>query len=319
VEGNRWRDIALTAIAPAAWGTTYFVTQQFLPPDRPLFSAVMRALPIGLVLLALRRQLPRGEWWWRSLVLGLCNIGLFYPLIFLSAYGLPGGLASTIQAVNPLVVIALAWPMVGERATPFRLAGAGVGLVGVALLVWQTPEGITTLGLAGAFGSMLISAVGFLLIKRWTPPTDMLTLVSWQLVLGGLFLVPVAAMAEGPPPALDRDAVLGFVWMGVIGGGVAQWCWFRGLRRMPAGSVATIGLINPVVGILLGVGLANEAFGPMQAVGITLVLAGVIAGQGVLRPPGEVRRSGDPNIGARRAVSFEQEGRFIVTDGRTDT
>ena len=69
------------------------MTEEFLPPDRPMFAALMRALPAGLLLLAFTRTLPRGEWWWKSAVLGLCNIGLFFPLIFLSAYGLPGGLA----------------------------------------------------------------------------------------------------------------------------------------------------------------------------------------------------------------------------------
>lgn len=294
MEDTRWRDVAVTALAPAAWGSTYFVTQELLPPDRPLFSAVMRALPIGIVMLALRPQLPRGRWWWRTCALGLCNIGLFFPLIFLSAYGLPGGLAATIQAVNPLVVIALAWPMVGERASGFRLIGAAVGLAGVTLLVRQTPGGITVLGLAGAFGSVLVSAVGFLLIKRWTPPTDMLTLVSWQLVAGGLLLLPLSVAWEGPPPALDRGAVIGFVWIGVIGTGAAQWCWFRGLRRMPAGSVATIGLVTPVVGIALGVAFAGEAFGPWQAVGIALVLGGVVAGQRPPRPP----RRGEPVAGS---------------------
>ncbi|HEY1118049.1 MAG TPA: EamA family transporter [Acidimicrobiales bacterium] len=293
--------MALTAFAPAAWGSTYVVTQELLPPDRPLFSAVMRALPVGLLMLALRPQLPRGRWWWRSCVLGLCNIGLFFPLLFLSAYGLPGGLAATIQAVNPLVVIALAWPMVGERATVHRMVGAAIGLVGVALLVQQTPEGITALGLVGAFGSVLISAVGFLLVKRWTPPVDMLTLVSWQLVAGGLVLLPLSLAWEGPPPALDRDAVLGFLWIGAIGTGVAQWCWFRGVRRMPAGSVAAIGLLTPAVGIGLGVAFAGETFGPSQAVGVALVLGGVVAGQ---RPPRPPRRGApDANRGlAQKAI-----------------
>ena len=63
--------IFLTAVAPAAWGTTYIVTEKFLPPDRPLFAALVRALPIGLVLLAWRRQLPRGDWWWKAIVLAV--------------------------------------------------------------------------------------------------------------------------------------------------------------------------------------------------------------------------------------------------------
>ncbi len=201
--------ILLTAIAPAAWGTTYIVTEKFLPPDRPLFAALIRALPIGLAFLAWRRTLPKGSWWWKALVLGVCNIALFFPLIFLSAYHLPGGLASMIQAISPLVIMGMAWLIIGERATVLRVVAALVGLAGVILLVLQSPDGVTLLGLAGGFGSVLLSAVGFVLIKRWNPPVDMITLVSWQLVAGGLLLLPVALLIEGAPPAIDLAAAAG--------------------------------------------------------------------------------------------------------------
>ena len=95
VEDTSLRTLLITAVAPIAWGTTYIVTENFLPPDRPLFAAAARALPAGLVLLAFRRQLPRGDWWWKATLLGVCNIGLFFPLLFLAAYQLPGGLAAT--------------------------------------------------------------------------------------------------------------------------------------------------------------------------------------------------------------------------------
>lgn len=301
MEDNRvgLRLVLLTAVAPAAWGSTYIVTERFLPPDRPLFAAVVRALPIGLALLAWTRRLPRGDWWWRSVVLGLCNIGLFFPLIFLSAYHLPGGLASTIQAISPLAVMALAWPMIGERPRAFRVGAAVVGLVGVGLLVWKTPEGVTALGLAGAFGSVAVSAVGFVLIKRWEPPVDMLTLVSWQLVVGGVAILPVALLVEGAPPALDLPAVLGLAWIAVMGTGVAYYCWFRALRAMPAGAVSLIGLVNPVVGTALGVAFAAEAFGLPQALGMLLVLGGVVAGQPAVhqvlrRRAGLARRAQSP-------------------------
>ena len=65
----------------------------------------------------------------------------------------------------------------------------------------------------------------------------------------------------------------------VAGTGLAYWCWFTGLRAMPAGAVSLVGLINPVVGTALGVAIAGEAFGPLQAVGVLLVLGGVVAGQ----------------------------------------
>lgn len=271
--------VLITAVAPLAWGTTYIVTENFLPPDRPLFAAAVRALPVGLVLLAWRRQLPQGDWWWKAVLLGLCNIGLFFPLIFLAAYHLPGGLAATLQAASPLAVMAMAWPMIGERPPVLRVGAAVVGLVGVALLVLRNPGHVEALGLVGAFGSVLVSALGFVLVKRWPAPVPMLTLVSWQLVIGGLALLPVALLVEGAPPAIDASAAAGFAWIAVVGTGLAYVCWFHGLSRMPAGSASLIGLVNPVVGTLLGVVFAAEAFGWTQALGMALVLGGVLAGQ----------------------------------------
>lgn len=274
-----WRDVLLTAVPPVAWGTTYVVTETWLPPDRPLFAATVRALPVGLLLLAVRRQLPRGAWWWRSLLLGTCNIGLFFALLFLGAYHLPGGLASTVTATSPLVVMALAWPVLGERPAAVRVVAGVVGVLGVGLLVLRSPDGVTPVGLLGAGGAVLASAAGFVLVKRWELPTDLLTLTSWQLVAGGLVLLPVALVVEGPPPALSGSALGAFAWLGLVGTGLAYVLWFRGLRRMPAGSVALIGLVNPVVATALGVVVAGETFGAVQALGMTLCLGGVVAGQ----------------------------------------
>jgi len=137
----------------ASWAR-YLVTQSWLPPDRPLFSATVRALPIGLLLLAARRELPRGDWWWKAAVLGACNISLFFALLFLGAYRLPGGLAATITAISPLLVMVLAWAALGVRAPFARVAGGVVGIVGVGLLVLRNPGSVDLLGLAGALGAV---------------------------------------------------------------------------------------------------------------------------------------------------------------------
>jgi probable blue pigment (indigoidine) exporter len=63
----------------------------------------VRALPAGLALLALRWQLPSGVWWWRIGVLGMLNIGLFFPLLFVAAERVPGGVGGVV-GVTLLVV-----------------------------------------------------------------------------------------------------------------------------------------------------------------------------------------------------------------------
>ena len=111
---------ALTALAPASWGTTYVVTTELLPPGHPLFAGLMRALPAGLLALAVTRVLPRGDWWWKAAVLGVLNIGALYPLLFVAAERLPGGVAATLGAIQPLLVAGLAIAVLHDRPTVWR-------------------------------------------------------------------------------------------------------------------------------------------------------------------------------------------------------
>ena len=113
-----------------------------LPAGKPLLAAAVRALPVGLLLVLAFGRLPNGSWWWRAFVLGALNIGLFFALLFVAAYRLPGGVAATVGAVQPLVVAALACPLLGERLTWRKaLAGAirggGRGAAGPAV-----PDGV---------------------------------------------------------------------------------------------------------------------------------------------------------------------------------
>src|SRR6478609_10089708 len=123
--------IVVTAVAPLAWGTTYLATTELLPPDRPLTAAVLRGLPAGLLILAVTRTLPRGEWWWRSAVLGTLNIGAFFAFLFIAAYRLPGGVAATVGAIGPLVVGLLAARVLDEALTRRRLLAGVAGIAGV--------------------------------------------------------------------------------------------------------------------------------------------------------------------------------------------
>jgi hypothetical protein len=99
-------DVLTTAVAPAIWGSTYFVTTSFLPQGYPLTVAMLRALPAGLLLLLIVRKLPTGIWWRRAFLLGALNFSFFWAMLFVSAYRLPGGVAATVGAVQPLIVIA---------------------------------------------------------------------------------------------------------------------------------------------------------------------------------------------------------------------
>ncbi|WP_329342730.1 DMT family transporter [Streptomyces sp. NBC_00663] len=288
MEANaRW--VALTAVAPVAWGTAYYVTHEFLPTDRPLYGAALRALPAGLVLLALARRRPHGVWWWRSAVLGLLNVSVFFVLVYAASQLLPTSVASTVMAVSPLTMMLIAWSLVAERPGTAPLTGAAVGLVGVCLMLFTGADGVSVPGMLASGGAMLVSAFGHILTKRWNAGGAVLASTAWQLTAGALFLLPVAAAVEGPPPALSAPALLAFAYVSVVATALAFTVWFAGLRRLPAGTVGLIGLLNPVTGVLLGTALAGEALTVRQMCGLPLVLLGVALGR-----PGRARPAARP-------------------------
>ncbi|WP_433621866.1 EamA family transporter [Nocardia sp. CA-120079] len=271
----------LTALAPLAWGTTYVVTTELLPQGHPLFAGLLRALPAGLIALALTRTLPRGTWWGKAAVLGVLNIGLFFPLLFVAAERLPGGVAATLAAAQPLIVAILAVTVLHESPSAWRIGWGAMGVVGVGLVVIGPNAALDSIGIVAGLACAATMALGVTLTKRWGRPAEVspTAFAGWQLTAGGLFLVPVTFVFEGAPAAIDSDAVLGYLWLGLIGGLIAYVLWFRGITTLPVNSVSILSLLSPLVAAVLGAVLLGQTLGPIQLVGFALSLAAIVAGQ----------------------------------------
>lgn len=272
---------ALTAIAPAVWGTTYIVTTHLLPEGHPLFAALLRALPAGLVAVLISRRLPRGSWWWRSAVLGVLNMGLFLPLLFVAAQRLPGGVAATLGAMQPIVVAFLVVPLLGERLSGWRLGWGVVGVVGVALVVLGPAAALDPVGIAAGLAGAASMATGVVLTKRWGRPEGVgpVGLAGWQLSAGGLFLLLPALVIDGIPPVIDLPAAAGYLWLGLIGALLAYSLWFAGIGRLPVAATALLGLLSPLVAAVLGAAIAGESLALAQLVGFAVALLAMVAGQ----------------------------------------
>lgn len=275
------RLLAVTAIGPALWGTTYLVTTELLPPGRPLLDAAVRALPAGLLIVALTRVLPRGVWWWRAAVLGTLNIGLFFAMLFVSAYRLPGGVAATLGAVQPLLVAGLSVVLLGQGLRLGTLLAGLTGIAGVALLVLNGSARLDAVGVAAGLLGTSSMALGVVLAKRWGRPegVGLVPFTGWLMAAGGLGLAPVALLVEGAPPALTGTHVLGFLYLSLVNTVLTYVLWLRGIQRLPATGVSFLALLSPVVATLAGWLVLGQSLTPLQLVGVLLALGSMVAGQ----------------------------------------
>lgn len=268
-------DLSLTALAPIVWGSTYIVSTEFLAGFSPMTVAMLRALPAGILLLAIVRQLPTGIWWLRSFILGALNISIFLSMLFVAAYKLPGGVAGTVLSAQPLIVVFLASLVLSVRLRASAVLGASVGMIGVALLVLTPDAALDPIGIAAGLAGAASMAMGVTLARKWQPSVSPLIFTAWQLTTGGLLLVPVVVLVDGPLPVPTLSNLMGLVWLGLIGAALTYVLWFRGIGRLAPSVVSSLLFLSPLTAVLLGWGFLGQSLTILQIIGIALVVGSI--------------------------------------------
>jgi probable blue pigment (indigoidine) exporter len=220
-------------------------------PGQTFIAALLRVLPAGIALLIWCRRFPLRNEWWKLIVTGILNIGAFQALLFIAAYRLPGGLAAVIGAIQPLLVMMLAWCVDRQRSPWVAVLSAVTGIIGMALLLLSPHTVLDPLGIMAAFSGAVSMALGTWLSRRWAISLPVVALTGWQLLIGGVVLAPVAWLVD-PPLQVTLTQAAGYLWLCVAGAMLAYGLWFRGISRLPSVAVSALSLLSPVTAVLLG-------------------------------------------------------------------
>jgi probable blue pigment (indigoidine) exporter len=223
------------ALTPIIFGTTYVLNTEFLPPGRPLLAALMRSLPTGLVLF-IGSPIPPRRWMARFFVLSVLYASGLFPLLFIAAYRLPGGVAAVINSLSPLIVVVISVPLLSSRIRPVQIVAGIVGTLGVALLVLRSDARLDVVGLVAMAGAAIMFSVATVLTKRWGLPVGMTSIgfTGWTFLLAGLTLLPAMLLIEGLPDDLTARNIGGLIYLVLISGILAYAVWFWGLQRLSA-------------------------------------------------------------------------------------
>lgn len=300
---------ARTVLAPIAWGTTYVTVTELLPPGRPLLVAAGRVAPAGLVLLGVgalvSRWRRRGAEWWRTAVLATFNVAVFFPLLVVAVYRLPGGVAAAVGGLQPLLVAVLTRVVTGRRTRPLDRAVGLVAAFGVGLVVVRPGAGLDPVGALAAVGANISFAIGVVLTKRFPTPSNPVAATGWQLAMGGAVLVPLALIVEGSPPPMTVGNLAGFAFLSLVGSAVAFVLWFDGIRRLPSAAPPLLGLAAPVTGAVLGWIVLGQSLSTVQLTGFAVTIGAIVYG---------ARMGGPTDLGAGGDVASARDlvGRNVV-------
>jgi probable blue pigment (indigoidine) exporter len=270
----------LAALTPIIFGTTYLLTTEFLPPGRPLLAGLMRSLPTGLVLI-IGGPIPPRRWMARFFVLSVLYASGLFPLLFIAAYRLPGGVAAVINSLSPLLVVVISVPLLGTGIRGIQIVAGVLGVAGVALLVLRSDARLDVVGLIAMGGAAIMFSVATVLTKRWGQPEGMTAVgvTGWTFLLAGLTLLPVTLLIEGLPDHVTARNIGGLIYLILISGILAYALWFWGLQRLSASAVTFLTLLNPVTAALLGWIVLDQRLNAWQLLGAAIIGISVVLGQ----------------------------------------
>jgi DME family drug/metabolite transporter len=283
--------LLLVALAAITWGTTGTTLQLVGPTSSaiPLVVGAIRMLVAAPLLTAgarltgasLRPTSPA------FLVAGLCMAG--YQLCYFSAVPLAGVGATALLAIcsAPILIAVIARVVLHEPITRWRLAAMGLGVTGAGLLVGggSGASGRNfVLGAALALGAGLAYSLYAVATKGGLRNSAPLGLAAVTFGLAAVVLLPVLIFQ---PAATASTVAKGWpllLYLGAIPTAGAYFLYTTALRRIPAGSAAIAGLLEPLTATVLGLVLFHEQLSLPQAFGAALLLlAMALLGAGTAR------------------------------------
>jgi drug/metabolite transporter (DMT)-like permease len=248
------------------WGSTYLGIRVAVEHVPPILLAGVRFSISGSLLLAFcaatGRQVRLGrERLLKLALLGFLLLGVSNAMLAWAELYVPTGLAALIVAVVPiwfLLVERFLLPT-GDRVQASGLAGVGLGLAGMVVLLWPKLAAVSTLGpweliaSVSLLGSSFCWAFGSVLSRRWHLQVDPLVASGWQMISAGIIDSCGGLLLGQHHQASWTGAGVGAILYLVVFGswvGYSAYVWL--LRHVPTSKVATYAYVNPIVAVLLG-------------------------------------------------------------------
>jgi len=268
------------------WGINWPIMKVGLGYMPPLWFALLRVLLGCACLFGLLAALGRLRLPGRADMPVLVSVGIFQvagisALMHLGLQYVEASRSAMLIYTTPLWTAPLAALVLHERFTARKALGLLTGLAGIAALFRPGGFDFTDVSALAGSGMLILAAMisaGVIVHMRARgKAVSVFELVPWQMLLGGVLLIPFTVAAEGVPDfgfSLPLAAILAY--NSVIGAAFCMWAYVTVMRDLPATTTAVASLATPVVGVLSSVAFLGEPLTFMKVFALTLIIAGVL-------------------------------------------
>lgn len=279
------RGLALLLFAVVGWGSNWAPLKLLLRELPPLTARAWAGLAAAALLALVMRargvdlRVPRGLWP-RLCLAALLNITAWMGLVSVALQWLDASEGIVLAYSMPVWAALIAWPVLGEKPTLYRVLALACGVGGVALVMAGNGFDLGTGKLPGVALCLVASvsfALGTVITKRWPLAMAPGAAVVWQVALGMIPLIGGALLFEQPRvAAVSAGGWVILAYMAVVPLCLCYLAWFAALRRLPASLCTQGSLLSPVVGMMGSALLLEEPFGPRQVAAFLLIVVGVV-------------------------------------------
>jgi len=307
---SRRAALLLFAAVVLSWGLNWAITKIIVHSVFPLWATAIRSA-IGTVVLLIP-LLIRGDFIIprRGDLPVICTIALLHMVAFsaLVAFGLrlvPVGRSIVLGYTTPLWVVPGAWLFLREPMTRWRLAGVGLGMAGLIVLLnplaidWSDRNALTGSGLILLAALCWAANILYVRAHKWVSTPFQLSF--WQTLLATIVLLALALIVDGRPqiewtPQLSAC----FLYSGIFGIALAYWAMAMVNRSLPATTTSLGILATPVVGVISSAVALGETIEPSLITAMVMILSGIALGTIALTRAAESELQQTPaTIGAR--------------------
>jgi O-acetylserine/cysteine efflux transporter len=273
----KFGNVALGVLVAVVWGFNFVVADEAVADVPPFLLVALRYLVVAVLFMPFTRRAGLA---WKYIV----AVGLLYGVVQFSGLflglklGVSAGVSATVIQSQALLTIVLAWFFLDEKFGALQWAGLAISGTGLTVLSVSGGENAPLLGVT----CVLIGAAGWAcsnIVLRKAGKISPWTMTVWQSVA---VIPPMLALSlifehgqVGTVTHMRLDTFGALLYIAVLATGLGNYLWYRLIQQEGASKVAPFSLLVPVVGVVAGWIVLDQALSTRQSIGVVVILVGL--------------------------------------------